>query len=250
MIKRTGAAVNFSKLYHLFVANLAILVMSAGHTIQGAEWTIIEDQSLIELEGTINKKPRTVTLPTFSGTVSFDKDELETSNVDISITIADLSDDLPEAVKTLHDAQWFNQFTYEFATFQATDFEMLEDGTYRANGELTIKDHTEPTTLDFTFDHYGPDPDNPEQIKTVMNGTAMINRFTFALGESWNKDFPTYKIGEDVQVNVTLTAVSPVSDQMPHQMSDKAPDQAAEDTHEQSPTQPEEQDLDMESHPE
>ncbi|HEX6997875.1 MAG TPA: YceI family protein [Gammaproteobacteria bacterium] len=89
----------------------------------------------------------------------------------------------------LLDADWFAVDEYPEARFESTSIEAGEDGTYKANGNLTLKGQTKPVVMTFTFDG------------SKFNGTMIVNRFDFNVGEGWND---TSWVGQDVTVEVKL----------------------------------------------
>lgn len=191
------------------VLNLSAAVLVGTAPSIAAEWTIDHETSRIALDGTINGKPRTATLPGFSSEINFDRDELSASNVAIDIRIDEISDKLAEAVTTLKDTDWFAVGQYPLASFTATEFEQVDENTYLARGTVTIKGVEQNVPFQFEFVEYGPDPDHAGRLKAVITGTAPLNRLDFGIGAGWNEKFPTYRIGEDVTVRVDLVASAP-----------------------------------------
>lgn len=193
----------------LFVAGISIAWATAA-TAAPTLWTVNADDSRVELSGIVNGEPRTVTLPSLSGTITFDPDNLEATTIAVDIPITGISDTLAEAVSTLKSASWFDAKSYPLATYSAdgielTDPEAAKQTDFTANGTLTLKGVEKQVPITFTFDDDVPTADSQT---TAATATAAINRLDFDIGAAWNKQLPSYKIGEDVDVTIYIVATA------------------------------------------
>ncbi len=212
----------FSRISHqsLAAAGLSVAAISAA-AAETTLWTVDAADSRIELAGTVNGEPRTVTLPNLSGTISFDPAHPEAASIAVDIPVTGISDQLAEAVSTLKSANWFNVKSFPLATYSAdgiapADPEQTTETDFTANGTLSLKGVEKQIPITFTFDDGVP---TAESETTSATATAEINRIDFDIGADWNKKLPSYKIGEDVDVTIYIhaTATPPATDTEPPQ---------------------------------
>lgn len=173
-------------------------------------WTVDAANSRIELTGVVNGEPRTVTLPNLSGTINFDPAQPATASIAVDIPITGISDHLAEAVSTLKSASWFDVKAYPLATYNADGIEPADPDAasqtdFTANGTLTLKGVETQIPITFTFDDGVP---TAESASTAATATAAINRIDFDIGADWNKQLPSYKIGEDIDVTIYIHATA------------------------------------------
>jgi polyisoprenoid-binding protein YceI len=77
--------------------------------------------------------------------------------------------------------------------FESESITEVDDGKFEAAGQLTLKGTTKPATLAFSFAKAASGAE--------FDGTMMIDRFDFDVGEGWND---TSWVGQDVEVQVKL----------------------------------------------
>ena len=93
----------------------------------------------------------------------------------------------------LVEGDWFDSTNHPEARFESESIEAAGDGTFVAHGQLTLKGETKPADLTFSFDAGG--------ATAKFDGTLMIDRFEYNVGQGWND---TYMVGKDVEVSVVL----------------------------------------------
>ncbi len=94
---------------------------------------------------------------------------------------------------SLMEPDWFDVDNHPESTFVSESIEALDDGTYVAHGNLTLKGQTRPMDLAFSFEQNGD--------TATFDGTMQIDRFDFNVGQGWND---TYMVGKDVEVEIDL----------------------------------------------
>ncbi len=98
----------------------------------------------------------TARFDTVSGTLQFDPDNPENSQVDIRIDPKSVSTGLAEFDKTLAgDKKYFDAETYPEIRFQLTDIVITSDRTGDLIGNLSLRGVTKPLTLKTTFNGAG-----------------------------------------------------------------------------------------------
>ena len=164
---------------------------------QAAVWQIVPDKSTLTFTATQNNSPVTGQFKSFSGNITFDPNQLATSQVDITVDLGSVTTSYKEVADTLVTDDFFDVKDFPKAEFKATQFKKINDKTYQANGTLTIRDKTLPVTLTFTLNQY-------TNVNAAVTGNASLKRTAFGVGRGeWAS---TDNIKDDVKINFTLTA--------------------------------------------
>lgn len=109
----------------------------------------------------------------FTTTVSFDPQHPEAAKLDVKIPLASASTANPDRDATLLGADFFNADKFPQARYSAVGFRALDDGTYAADGTLTLRGVSHPVTLTFSWTG-GANP--------VLTGKATVQRLDFNVG--------------------------------------------------------------------
>jgi polyisoprenoid-binding protein YceI len=176
-----------------------LVVWSIAAVASPTAWKIMPDGSSIKFTATQNGSPVMGNFKKFSGMINFDPDQLDKSNVDITIDIASISTSYKEIADTLQTPDWFDAKLFPQAVFKADHFTLQADKTYQANGTLTIRDKTIPVVLTFTLPEYS-------KTKALAKGDTTLQRTMFGLGKGdWAK---TDDVKDEVKVEFVLSAVA------------------------------------------
>ena len=97
---------------------------------------------------------------------------------------------------TLATAEWFDVATFPEATFRSSRMSLNPDGSYTAEGSLTIRERATPVTFQFVLNEAG------EQIE--LTGNADLSRLELGVGTGEWLD--TTWVGEQVRVDVRVLA--------------------------------------------
>ncbi|KTC78636.1 YceI family protein [Legionella cincinnatiensis] len=162
------------------------------------QWEIVPDESQLTFTATQNGAPVTGQFKTFSGTILVDPNDLKHSSIDIIVDINSVSASYAELKSTLLTPDWFNPKVFPKAEFKSNQIEKTGNNTYKAVGTLTIRDKTEPVTLNFTGDQSDPN-------KGIVTGNTVIKRTQFGVGQGdWSK---TNEIKDEVTINFKVVGV-------------------------------------------
>lgn len=123
------------------------------------------------------------TIGSWTGDVVFDPEDLNNASATITIDMASIT--LGDATLQAQSAggDGFDLANHATASYQANDFDRADDGSFIANGTLTLRGVTVDVPLTFTFD-------DADGVATV-SGRATLNRLDFGIGavgaanESW-----------------------------------------------------------------
>lgn len=162
------------------------------------EWQIIPAESRLTFTGTQNGSPVTGSFKTFTGKIFFDPDHLDQSHVQINVDMNSIEASYIDLVTTLKAADWFNVKIFPQAIFSANNFIKVANNAYQAKGTLTIRDKTQPITIDFK-------QEANDGKKVRVSGQTSLKRRDFDVGQGeWSS---TEEVKDKVNVQFTLNAI-------------------------------------------
>lgn len=178
---------------------LSLLAVSIlGHNVVLAavqQWQIVPEKSAITFTATQNDAPVKGEFKRFKGDIQFDPAQLKDSHANIFIDTSSINTSYQELADGLKMADWFDVKVFPEASFKSKEFTKVDEKTYQANGDITIRDKTVPASIKFTIEN-----DSPTQLRT--KGTTTIKRTDFGLGQGEWSD--TKEVKDNVQVDFTL----------------------------------------------
>lgn len=175
-------------------ALIAGLGLGISTGLQAAEWTVVKDTSSVEFTGMQQGSKFTGVFEEFSANIRFDPSQPGKGRIEGSVVTNTVETRDHDRDTALVDTDWFNSSEYPKATFVAEEITKLDDGSYEAKGELTLKGTTNDETMSFTFERGSGN-------QATFNGEMQLNRFDYNVGEGWND---TSWVGQNVVVNVSL----------------------------------------------
>jgi polyisoprenoid-binding protein YceI len=159
-------------------------------------WRIDYDDSYIRFTGDQAGANFDGVWQSWSATMRFDEKRLADSSFDVKIHTAEVSTEDADRDATLADREWFDVAEFPEANYRADQFTQHADGSFSAQGELTIKGVTSPVALHFSVDAKGDD--------RVLAGSADLLRLDLGVGTGEWED--TSWVGNEVRVNVRIHA--------------------------------------------
>ncbi len=182
------------KILTIFVA---LCFANSAFAADVASWKIIPDQSKIEFSVAQDGTNITGAFKKFDGKINFDPKQLAQSKVTIEIDVTSVSASTGEASNSLQNPEWLSIKAFPKATFSAEKFSSRGGKNFRAEGNLTIKGKSVPTTLDFVFESSSPK-------KARATGKVKIKRSDFGVG---NKDVSKANgVKDEVEVSFVINA--------------------------------------------
>lgn len=133
------------------------------------------------------------------GTLSFDKDKIENSKVNVKIKMADMITGIPKLDEHLKSKTFFDIATFPEATFVSDKIESKDNKTAKVHGMLTMHGVSKPVTLEATINKEGMSPiTNKETVG--FSAHTNIKRSDF--------DMKSYLpgLGDDVKLNIEVEA--------------------------------------------
>lgn len=140
-----------------------------------------------------------------SGTLTGDEADPEHASIELTIGAASVDTREPQRDTHLRSADFFETGTYPAIRFRSRRVATTGRGTFRVDGDLTIRDVTRAITVDVEPGGRATDPWGGE--RTGYSATATINRKDFGL--NWNQllDAGGVLVGDEVKISVELQLV-------------------------------------------
>ncbi len=141
----------------------------------------------------------------FSGTLNINEAQLEASSVEGSVETASVNTHDPNRDTHLRSPDFFDAEKYPSMTFRSGKITRVEEGRYKAAGQLTIRDVTREVVFDVTMEGDGKDPWGNRRLGLAAQVT--INRKDFGL--AWNVALETggWLVQDQVKIGIDLEAV-------------------------------------------
>ena len=109
----------------------------------------------------------------FSGTFSYDEDNLMASKVSVDIEVGSVNSNHEARDKHIQDPNYLNVEAHPMAHFESTSIEKTSDTTATINGNLTLNGVTKPFALMTT--HVGQGDDPWGGYRAAFEATAMLD---------------------------------------------------------------------------
>jgi polyisoprenoid-binding protein YceI len=158
-----------------------------------APWTVVPETSTVGFVGTQQGTKFNGRFQTFTAEIDLDAADPTKGSIVGTVQLDSVNTRDSDRDASLLDKDWFNAKEYPEAKFESQKIEKAADGSYVANGQLTLKGTTKPIALKFTLNGTG--------ATAQFAGNMTINRFDFNVGEGWND---TSWVAQDVAVDIKL----------------------------------------------
>jgi polyisoprenoid-binding protein YceI len=170
---------------------VASLALSVGAL--AAPWTVVPETSSVGFVGTQQGTKFNGRFQTFTAQIDLDPADPTKGSIAGTVQVDSVNTRDSDRDASLLDKDWFNAKEFPEAKFESQKIEKAADGSYVANGQLTLKGTTKPVAMKFTLTGSG--------AAAQFAGNMTINRFDFNVGEGWND---TSWVAQDVAVDVKL----------------------------------------------
>ncbi len=163
----------------------------------GKPWRIVTATSYINFAATQNNFTINGSFSDFEGKIAFDPSDLAKSVVSVDVNISSINCSATDSIAVLKNSDWLDLSQFPRANFTATNFTKTPTNEYIAQGNLTIKGRSVPTTVNFILKSY-------DDAAAVATGYFTIKRSDFGIG---NQD-PTKANGvqDKIQIRFSLSA--------------------------------------------
>jgi polyisoprenoid-binding protein YceI len=158
------------------------------------QWKTDPAQSTVKFTATQAGAEFTGTFQKFTANIQFDAKDLATSHFDVVIDLKSTATQDKERDDTLQGDDLFAVKRWPTAHYVASHFTAQSNGSFVADGKLTLRDVTKDVPIEFTF--------QPDANGGLLKGTAKIKRLMFGVGQGEWKE--TTWVGDDVKVQFSL----------------------------------------------
>jgi polyisoprenoid-binding protein YceI len=141
----------------------------------------------------------------FNGKIVLNEQNLAASSIEAEIDVSSIDTRQEQRDAHLRSPDFFDAENFPSMTFRSTKLERVDDGHYRAAGELTIRGVTREVVLDVEEMGRGGDPWGGQRIG--YSATTKINREDFGL--TWNQVLETggVAVSREVKISVDVEVV-------------------------------------------
>ena len=129
--------------------------------------------------------------------IVFSPDDLKNSSVTVKVDLASVATGDEQRDAALPSADWFDIANHPTAIFKASQFKKVAEGSYKADGTLSLRDKTAPIVLSFKLKIDGD--------KATAKGSTILDRTVFGVGQG--EFLATDQIPAAVKVSFNLTAM-------------------------------------------
>ena len=142
---------------------------------------------------------------TFEGSIEGDPKDLTSGKVRFSANIESIDTRNQERDHHLRTADFFDAEKYPKMTFESSQIERKEEGTYEVSGELAIHGFSRTEVFQVTYEGEAKDQDG--KWRAGFSGAGAIDRRNYGIG--WNQEMEAgrFMIGNTVNIYIEIEAV-------------------------------------------
>ena len=137
-----------------------------------------------------------------SGEISFDKDDVTKSSIELKIEAASIDTNHEQRDTHLKSPDFLNVEEFPEVTFKSTAIEKTGDKTVKVTGDLSLAGTRNPVTLDVTWNSESPLPWDAKTIKTGFSAMGAITGADFGITK-----LADFGLGPDLLLDVNLEAI-------------------------------------------
>lgn len=142
------------------------------------------------------------TFKSVSGAISFDKEDVTKSAVELKIDAASVDTNHEKRDTHLKSPDFLNAEEFPEITFKSTAIEKTGDKTAKVTGDLTLAGTTKPVTLDVTWNAESPLPWDAKVIKTGFSATGSFSGLDFGISK-----LSDFGLGPDFKLDIDVEAI-------------------------------------------
>lgn len=163
-----------------------------------AETYIVDpNASQIEFAGTHAENPFKGVFEIWEARIVFDPDALAASSLKAEFDLASAKTGNAMYDGTLPQGDWFNIAQHPKASFASKTITKNSDGSFKADGDLTLRGITKPLAFDFTLSDLSKAP-------VTAAATFTIDRLAYEIGKG--SDPGAEWVGQNITVTINLSA--------------------------------------------
>ncbi len=141
----------------------------------------------------------------WEGEFQFDPDDPSAMEASADIAVSSITTGNGDRDEHLRSEDFFDVENHPTMRFESSDVEATGDGQFRLDGTLTIRDESQPVTLDVEYHGKATDPWGNQRVG--FTATTTLNRKEFGL--TWNQALEAggVLVGDKVEVELNLQAI-------------------------------------------
>ena len=179
---------------------LTLSLITASNAAFATPYAVDYNASSINFSGTHAGDPFHGKFARWQADIEFDAEQLHNSQIRVEIHTDSASTNNALYDGTLPTADWFSASTYPTAIFIATHFTKIDSNRFKAEGELSIKQHTHPVSFIFTLE---PKKGDKDAVKADFQ--LSIKRLDYNIGAASDPDASW--VSNDITIDVAVRAV-------------------------------------------
>ncbi len=138
----------------------------------------------------------------FSGTFTFDPDNLAASGMDIAVQTKSIDTQIEKRDEHVRSAEFLDVAEHPVMTFKSASIKHLKGDKYQVVGDLTIRDVTKRVAIPFTFHGIKDSPFDKAKQVAGFDAHFVIDRLAYHVGDG--KYYKMGVLGKDVNVFISL----------------------------------------------
>ncbi len=176
-----------------------LCIGAAAQAAEAPQWELLAKKCTVTFTADYSGENVSGIFPTLLAKIRFHPDALADSSVDVRIPLALFTSDDSDATEYLPQEEWFDIAQHPMAHFVSTEITAVDTAHFIAKGTLTLKGHTKPLELAFTF---SPAPDG---MSAHIVGSATLARLDYEIGQGeWTS---TKQLADAVRIDIRLEAM-------------------------------------------
>lgn len=162
-----------------------------------ADYAVDYDASTITFSGTHAGDAFEGLFEDWNMQITFNPDDLSTSRIKARFTLDSAKTGNATYDGTLPQGDWFDVKNHPEGVFTSTAITTNDDGSYGAEGDLTLRGITQPVRFDFTLSDLDADP-------VMVAATFPIDRLAFDIGKK--SDAKAEWVGQMITLTLAIQA--------------------------------------------
>jgi polyisoprenoid-binding protein YceI len=138
----------------------------------------------------------------FTSNVTTEGDDFSTANIEFTVETGSIDTGMADRDNHLRGDDFFNSEKYPTMHFKSTGVKHVEGDQYAVSGNLTIRDVTQPITLDVEFGGIAKDPWGNTKAGFEVN--AKIKRKEFGLTWDVLTEAGGAVVGDEVKIHANI----------------------------------------------
>lgn len=160
-----------------------------------SKWAVDKAASKLGFKSTFSGTAFEGGFKTWTADIAFDPKNLAASKAVVSVDLASAATGDSSRDESLPTDDWFATAKFPKATFTTTSIKDMGGGKYQAAANLSLRGQVKPVVLNFTLAITGD--------TAKMNGTAVVDRSKFGVGQGQWAAADTVPFPVTVVVNIT-----------------------------------------------